>query len=118
MADLRAIKWPCKQKGVYWAPTGTVDQFGQKSFATPVSIKCRWDEHEIEELMTNGRNISYSSTVITDRRCVSEGFLMLGDIANYPGITNNPLSYNALRIQETRVTPDVDCREALYEALL
>lgn len=82
---IRFIKKVCVQDAVYWSAP-TPDGFGGMSFATPISIKCRWTDKvqvikwQSAYVPTSNEFISYAEILLTEDVQL-QGVLWLGDIS-------------------------------------
>lgn len=70
-----------KQDGVYWAPTAP-DSFGKAGFASPVKIKCRWEDAKAEGISIAGSDQIYSAKVFVNRDVETGGVIWLGKLAD------------------------------------
>ena len=66
-----------KQTATYWSVSGTSSS-GDPSFATPVSIKVRWEQRTAVFTRPNGEEASSSSVVFVKQDMVEGDFLFLG----------------------------------------
>ena len=66
-----------KQDATYWAVSG-VDNFGDPSFASPVGIKCKWEDRTELFIDPDGREQRSRSVVYVDTDVVIGGYLFLG----------------------------------------
>jgi hypothetical protein len=73
----------------YWAPSG-VDNTGDPSFATPVSIKAKWEDRTELFIDEAGREQRSRSVVYVDTDLIIGGYLFRGiSTATDPlGVTN------------------------------
>lgn len=111
------IKKMRKQNAVYWA-FDKVDQFGKKSFISPVQIKCRWDG-VIEEFLDSTGEIRMSKAkVYVDRDTPVGGVLMLGLIADITDSVNIKENEGAWEIRRFDTTPNLKATEFLLTAML
>jgi hypothetical protein len=64
-----------KMRAVYWDPLPDTDEFGNKVFAAPVEIKCRWEER-VQEYSTGTNQTMLSNAVVyVDRDLRVKGVL-------------------------------------------
>jgi hypothetical protein len=84
---------------VYWAWNG-FDAFGKATFATPIDIKCRWDDVSQEyKAVPNLTNIS-NSLVYPNRLVTLNGYLLKGTLAANVLFPANPMkNAGAFKIQ-------------------
>lgn len=62
----------------YWAP-GSVDEFGDTTVATPVTMKGKWEERAELFLGPDGEEKRGNTVVYLDSDVVNGGFLAQGD---------------------------------------
>ena len=79
MGILKFISKVCVQTAVYWSapsPNG----FGEMQFASPVEIKCRWDD--TTEIITNkhGAVVNSRATLLVTQQLDENGYLFLGSL--------------------------------------
>lgn len=67
------------QTAVYWG-SPVEDGSGGKTYATPVEIKCRWEDRQIVVSEEDGKEISSSSQVFTTEDLEEQGYLFLGTL--------------------------------------
>ena len=110
------IKRMRKQSAVWWAETGT-DHYGERTFAAPVQIKCRWEDRVGEYMNAKGETSMSKATVYVDREMNLGDYLKRGDLdSNTPGNpATDPL---AMPIQAFDRIPDLKNREVLLTAHL
>lgn len=113
-----------RQDALYWAPSGTTDDFGEMILEEPVQIKCRWeDKTELIRIRT-GEELTTRAQVFTDRVVEEEGVLWLGSfatavIADDPSGNPNPfVNKKAWKIMQFGTQPDFKARDFLWWAWL
>jgi len=62
----------------YWAPSG-VDNFGDPSFAAPVTIKSKWEDRTELFIDAEGRETRSKSVVYVDTDLITGGYLFRGN---------------------------------------
>ncbi len=70
-----------RQTAVYWAPL-PVNDFGRRTFATPVEIACRWEDVQEEFLNAEGGRELSRAKLMVDRDLLVGGMLRLGVLAD------------------------------------
>jgi hypothetical protein len=70
-----------KQQATYWAQS-TPDGFGGKSFASPMLIRCRWEDKSELFVDSQGNEVKSTSIVMVDRDLAIGGYLALGESEN------------------------------------
>lgn len=75
------IKKVCKQTTVYWA-TPVKDGYGNYTYATPVEIKCRWEDKVSIINGENGQQETCSASVLVYQDLTMHGYLYLGTLAS------------------------------------
>lgn len=81
----------------YWAPSG-VDNFGDPSFATPVTLKAKWEDRTELFVSNEGREERSRSVVYVDTDVLFGGYLLRG-----VSTTADPLTVtNAFLIKDFR----------------
>ena len=91
---MRIIKKVLKMRAAYWEP-GSPDDAGNKTFAAPVEIKCRWEERVQEFSGTNNEAMLSNAVVYVDRDVKTLGVLKLlevGQTLNGLTSTTNPFA--------------------------
>jgi len=87
----------------YWAPSG-VDNFGDPSFAAPVTIKAKWEDRAELFIDAEGRETRSKSVVYVDTDLLTGGYLFRGNSS-----VANPLSVdNAFMIKDVRKISDFE----------
>jgi hypothetical protein len=90
------------QPATYWAP-GPENKYGEQSFAAPVLIATRWEEHNEQIRKATGEEVISTTRVFVDREVLVDGFLQEGDYT----AQLDPNMGNARVIQTTAVIPDI-----------
>lgn len=70
-----------RQSATYWAPTGN-DGFGNKTYAAPIVIRCRWQNDAVEFRDATGELTQSSAVVYADRKLAIRGMLAEGDLSD------------------------------------
>lgn len=111
------IKKMRKQRATYWAKNPEPNEFGAVSWATPVEIKCRWEDKEGRILNEQDEVSESMSRVYVDRPMKIGDKLKLGTMA-----TDTPQSpaedKQAFEIQGFEKLPNLKAKEFLYTAYL
>ena len=109
------------QKAIYWANTGS-DQYGDNTYAEPVEIDCRWDDH-IGEVAgasittAKGEIIQTRAIVIVDRDMQLGDRLKLGELES--GTPDSPIDdVAAWPIVGFAKNPDLKAKEFVRRAYL
>ena len=87
---------------VYWAPTGAADRFGKRVLATPVNVMVRWETGGEDSIDFKGTISLATSKVFVSQSIETEGYLMLGHVADLAGTPQPPPPDSAFEIK--RVT--------------
>lgn len=102
------------QEATYWG-LPTIDGFGTRTFATPVIIKCRWEDRTGLLIEKNGEEINSRAVVYPAVDIVKGGYLALGDFT----ATENPQDEEtAYMIQDYQSIPSVSGKQTLRKAIL
>jgi len=64
------------QKALYWAPLGN-NQFNEKSYASPVVVKVRWEDKREEIINASGTRVISNSRLYMGSDVVEGGFVFL-----------------------------------------
>lgn len=115
MRELPAIQWPLISKCVWW-PIASYNAYNEPVFASPITIRCRWDDDNQEALQKTGETFISRAIVMTDRK-IEEGVLSHIRMSEVDS-TKTPFQNKGWLIRANRVTPDPDGQEALYEVFL
>jgi len=75
------MKRVAKQTAVYWS-SPVADKFAKNSFATPVEIKCLWNDKK--EMLSNdqGKEVFSKATVYVVQDLDEQGMLFLGGLTD------------------------------------
>lgn len=65
-----------RQRAVYWAPVG-VDNYGKATYATPVVVRCRWEDRSEEFLTMDGDRAMSTACVYVGQDVLLKGVLYL-----------------------------------------
>ena len=112
-----------KQKAVWWEFTG-LDRSGQKTYANPIEIQCRWEDVNEESIDERGNQFISASIVYVDREMKPGDILWNGLLADDP---DDPLAsapadprkdFNARQIRAFERMPKLDYSEVLLTAKL
>lgn len=87
----------------YWAPSG-VDNTGDPSFASPVSVKAKWEERTELFIDDAGRETRSKSVVFVDTDLVKGGYLFRGTSTSTTPLTVD----NAFMIKDCRKISDFE----------
>ena len=66
-----------KQRATWWESIG-IDNYGQKTYADPVEIWCRWEDVLIEVILANNEKVTAKTTVYVDREMKVGDYLKYG----------------------------------------
>lgn len=105
-----------KQKAVWWSH-GAQDQYGDRTFADPVEIKCRWEARTGEYFNARGESNTSKATVYVDREMKVGDVLKLGELESETPDDPSEDS-EALTIQGFDDIPDLKAKKHLYRAHL
>lgn len=105
-----------RQEGVYWERL-TPDQFGRFSYATPIEIKCRWDDSSAEYRDNRGEKALSQATVYVDRLMKAGDMLKKGELDSDTPADPTTL-VDAFEIKGFEQTPNLRATETLYTAHL
>ena len=101
------------QTATYWAPQGYSHE-GAMQFASPVRLKCRWEEKTELFVDFRGEERRSEALVFVDRGLTTGGFLLLGISTEA-----NPLDEaEAKEIKAKRAIPDITATETEYSVFL
>jgi len=85
------VKKNLKQDAVYWGPgVGGDDGYGNRTFATPIEIKVRWEDKQQLALDKDGEEFMSMAVIYTDRELENQGWLFLGILTALPSADTNP----------------------------
>ena len=102
-----------KQDATYWSHS-SYDEYGDQSWASPVAIKCRWEDRSQIFLDEKGEQVHSKACVWTTTELAVDGYLFLGTSS-----TANPETVSgADKILRIESCPDVKNRTTIYKALL
>lgn len=101
-----------RQKGVYWARTGT-DEFGNAKYAGPVQIKCRWEDSNEMFKGVGGEDEVSNARVYVDRDCPEGGVLWQGMLVNLVSQTKPFKNPGAYEIRKYGKLPTLKATEFL-----
>ena len=102
-----------RESVTYWAPSG-VDNFGDPSFATPVTVKSKWEDRTELFIDGEGREQRSHSVVYVDTDLVIGGYLFRGT-----SIVGSPLSVdNAFIVKDFRKISDFEVETHERRAML
>jgi len=106
-----------RQNAVYWA-LDSIDQFGKKTFSSPVQIKVRWDDVTEEFLDSEGVR-QVSKAVVYVGEDIEEGsVLMLGELSDITDAVNIKENEGAWEVRMFAKTPNLRATEFLRRAYL
>ena len=113
-----------KMTCVYWPPGGEdsggfdFDDYGKPLYATPVQIKCRWEDKAEEFLNSDGTREISNSVVYVDRDVRVGGVLLLDSLANVSDLTVPKNNDGAWEIKRFDKLPNLRNTEFLRTAYL
>lgn len=89
----------------YWAPNG-VDNFGDPSFASPISLQAKWEDRTELFIDESGREQRSRSVVYVDTDVLIGGYLTRGisSATNPLGVTNAFMIKDYKKISDFEVT--------------
>ena len=101
------------QAATYWPPS-VADGFGSTTFGGATPIMCRWQDRAVLFRDIQGREVTSSAVVYTDRPLLPSGYLALGaqaaaDPHAVPG---------AKEVRQVGTSPDLDGAEVLHKVWL
>lgn len=102
-----------RQNAVYWARTGE-DKFNKPILTTPIPLKVRWEEKQIESLDANNQVIKTDVVVNTDRLLEIGSIVWKGSIRNVPDTPTSGLYKVVFR----NVIPNLKNTETRYDVFL
>ena len=95
----------CTQTAVYWG-TGPLDVYTNETFATPVEISCRWEDHTGEFINNKGEIMFSKAEVYLTQDVDVGGYLYLGDLDDLSSNPDDPMDEeNAVKIQRFDKVP-------------
>jgi hypothetical protein len=108
-----------RQRAVYW-PKGPPSKDGKETFGTPVQIRCRWEDTQVEVKDATRANGVWSSksVVDTDHPVQKGGYLWKGDFSRLADRDNPKANADASRIEYRDSIPSVEADQTLYTAYL
>jgi len=113
-----------KQTCVYW-PLGSeesggvdVDNYGQLIYASPVELKCRWDDEVMEVLDAQGTIFISHAKLYIDRDVSIGGVLMLGTLDDVEYIDDPKANEGAYEIKAFLKNPNLKATEFSRTAVL
>ena len=102
------------QTATYWAPLGN-DGFGARQMASPVLIRCRWQESAQLFRDSTGREVASSVVVYPAESVEMRGYLCLGD----QSYIEDPRDLEgAYEIRQVQKSPNLRNTEELHKAYL
>lgn len=116
----KPIKWMLKQRLVYWAFTGH-NQYGKGTYATPVVVRCRWEDVQEEVWLPNGTRFVCQSHLYLYSPILLESFVLLGttsDPLTEFDLNKTPQQLRAFEVKKGSDVPDLPAKRHLYEAYL
>ena len=118
---MRIIKKVLKMRAAYWEPEAPDDQ-GNRTFAEPVEIKCRWEERVQEFTGTNNEAMLSNAVVYVDRDVLLLGVLKLleaGDTLSGLTSTTDPFANDkAWEIKRFDKLPTIKATQFVRTAFL
>lgn len=97
------LSFGLNQTCTYWAVTG-VDGFNKPVFASPVQIKCRWEERTEKVINDEGEEYLSRARIFLKDDIVPGDYLFLGTHAG----TDPRLIRDAFRVMAWRRIPSLD----------
>jgi len=102
------------QEATYWASL-PMDGYGERSFAAPVLIKCRWEDRTGLRIQKEDEVVESRAIVYPQVDIAKGGYLYLGDGT----ATADPQDLDdAYMIQDYRTVPSVNGKITLRKAIL
>ena len=102
-----------RESVTYWAPSG-VDNFGDPSFATPTTVKAKWEDRTELFIDGEGREQRSKSVVYVDTDLIIGGYLFRGTSS-----VTDPLSVdNTFMIKDFRKISDFEVETHERRAML
>jgi hypothetical protein len=106
-----------KQTAVWWA-VASIDSHGKEVYASPVQIKCRWEDVSVQFLDAQGEIQMSNAVVYTDRITPTKGVLMEGKLADITDPVNIKENEGAWEIRRFDKLPTLNNKEVLMTAHL
>jgi len=106
-----------KQTAVYWS-FRSINQYGVKTYDSPVQISVRWEDKNEQFLDTKGQIQMSKSVVFVDRDMVNQDVLMLGVLADITDAVNILENEGAWEIKRFDKLPNIKATEFLRTAFL
>lgn len=101
---------------MWWQEAGT-DHHGQRTYAEPVEVDCRWEDRVGEYFNAKGERNDSRATVYVDREMRVGDVLKKGELDS--DTSDSPISDElALPIKGFDALPKLDLSETLYTAHL
>jgi hypothetical protein len=98
MSITNFIKRVAVQTAVYWG-SPINDGYGGKTFASPVEIKCRWEDKVRLLISADGSETKSKATVLVTQELDDEGYLYLGTLDDLDEISqDSDFAYNPKNI--------------------
>ena len=102
-----------RESVTYWAPA-SVNNFGDPSFATPVTVKVKWEDRTELFIDGEGREQRSKSVVYVDTDLVTGGYLFRG-----ASVVADPLSVTgAFMVKDFRKISDFEVETHERRAML
>lgn len=76
---MRIIKECQKDRLTYWAYSGA-DEYGQPTYANPVTMTCRWDEAQKQVFAEDGSPVFSKIELITERKLLLKSLVRKGQL--------------------------------------
>lgn len=105
------------QTATYWTP-GTNDGAGGKSYAAPVTIRCRWQDVQKLFIDMHGETVMSSAIVYPDRVLENSGYLALGDLTDEEHYMQPNLIRAAREIRSVGASPSLNGAQQLNKVYL
>ena len=116
---MRILTKMLKQTAVYW-PLGSAgyDNYGQPIPATPIEIRCRWEDVNEEYISSSGTREVSRAKVFVDRDVDVGGVLMLGMLTDVDDVNNPKANEGAWEIKRFDKIPTLKADQFLRRVFL
>jgi hypothetical protein len=113
---MRIISECQKDYLIYWEYSGS-DQYGQPTYATPVQMKCRWDDCTKQIFDQDGSPVFSKNELITQKRLKLKGLVKKGKLTASINQASPKANSDVHEVIASEETPMLKIRSIyLYEA--
>ncbi len=122
MANLSSVvRRFTNQTMVYWEKIGS-DPFGQPVYATPVEMKCRWEDKQKVVILPDGRTVLSKGYILLASDVVESSLVFLGAITDWQALPNYPqvptIREGGRELILVNSTPDLNGLNVVFEAFI